>query len=141
MKRRTGRRILSVLLALVMMLSLLPASVFASDTVTARKISSADQLTSGQYVLVNEAGYAPTVLDGGWVTPTAVTASGNTVEVAPSLLWTITVTDGGVTLTDSKGRSSPPRRRRQRHQVRELHLDGPHVPAAPLPSPARTLIQ
>ena len=61
MKRRTGRRILSVLLALVMMLSLLPASVFASDTVTARKISSADQLTSGQYVLVNEAGYAPTV--------------------------------------------------------------------------------
>lgn len=103
MKRRTGRRILSVLLALVMMLSLLPASVFASDTVTARKISSADQLTSGQYVLVNEAGYAPTVLDGGWVTPTAVTASGNTVEVAPSLLWTITVTDGGVTLTDSKG--------------------------------------
>ena len=73
MKRRTGRRILSVLLALVMMLSLLPASVFASDTVTARKISSADQLTSGQYVLVNEAGYAPTVLDGGWVTPPAAT--------------------------------------------------------------------
>ena len=125
MKRRTGRRILSVLLALVMMLSLLPASVFASDTVTARKISSADQLTSGQYVLVNEAGYAPTVLDGGWVTPTAVTASGNTVEVAPSLLWTITVTDGGVTLTDSKGQIIAPQgRRRQRHQVRELHLDG-----------------
>lgn len=109
MKRRTGRRILSVLLALVMMLSLLPASVFASDTVTARKISSADQLTSGQYVLVNEAGYAPTVLDGGWVTPTAVTASGNTVEVAPSLLWTITVTDGGVTLTDSKGQIIAPK--------------------------------
>ena len=109
MKRRTGRRILSVLLALVMMLSLLPASVFASDTVTARKISSADQLTSGQYVLVNEAGYAPTVLDGGWVTPTAVTASGNTVEVAPSLLWTITVTDGGVTLTDSKGQTIAPK--------------------------------
>ena len=108
MKRRTGRRILSVLLALVMMLSLLPASVFASDTVTAKKISSADQLTSGQYVLVNEAGYAPTVLDGGWVTPTAVTASGNTVEVAPSLLWTITVTDGGVTLTDSKGQTIAP---------------------------------
>ena len=109
MKRRTGRRILSVLLALVMMLSLLPASVFASDTVTARKISSADQLTSGQYVLVNEAGYAPTVLDGGWVTPTAVTASGGTVEVAPSLLWTITVTDGGVTLTDSKGQTIAPK--------------------------------
>ena len=109
MKRRTGRRILSVLLALVMMLSLLPASVFASDTVTARKISSADQLTSGQYVLVNEAGYAPTVLDGGWVTPTAVTASGDTVQVAPSLLWTITVTDGGVTLTDSKGQTIAPK--------------------------------
>ena len=109
MKRRTGRRILSVLLALVMMLSLLPASVFASDTVTARKISSADQLTSGQYVLVNEAGYAPTVLDGGWVTPTAVTASGDTVEVAPSLLWTITVTDGGVTLTDSKRQTIAPK--------------------------------
>lgn len=109
MKRRTGRRILSVLLALVMMLSLLPASVFASDTVTATKISSADQLTSGQYVLVNEAGYAPTVLDGGWVTPTAVTASGDTVEVAPSLLWTITVTDGGVTLTDSKGQTIAPK--------------------------------
>ena len=45
MKRRTGRRILSVLLALVMMLSLLPASVFASDTVTARKSA---RLTSSQ---------------------------------------------------------------------------------------------
>lgn len=60
-------------------------------------------------MLVNEAGYAPTVLDGGWVTPTAVTASGNTVEVAPSLLWTITVTDGGVTLTDSKGQIIAPK--------------------------------
>lgn len=107
-----------------MMLSLLPASVFASDTVTARKISSADQLTSGQYVLVNEAGYAPTVLDGGWVTPTAVTASGNTVEVAPSLLWTITVTDGGVTLTDSKG-DHRPQGGDANGSSPELHLERP----------------
>lgn len=141
MKRRTGRRILSVLLALVMMLSLLPASVFASDTVTATKISSADQLTSGQYVLVNEAGYAPTVLDGGWVTPTAVTASGDTVEVAPSLLWTITVTDGGVTLTDSKGQTIAPRAATPTASSPGATPGRPHVPAAPLPSPARTLIQ
>lgn len=35
--------------------------------------------------------------------------AGNTVEVAPSLLWTITVTDGGVTLTDSKGQIIAPK--------------------------------
>ena len=109
MKGRTSKRILSALLSLVMLLSLLPVSVFAAETeTTATKITAADQLVSGQYVLVANNGYAPTILDGSWVTATSVTAENDTVTVDPSLLWTITVNGTTVKLTDSNGKNIAP---------------------------------
>ena len=109
MKGRTSKRILSALLSLVMLLSLLPVSVFAAETeTTATKITAADQLVTGQYVLVASNGYAPTILDGGWVTATSVTAKDDTVTVDPSLLWTITVNGTTVKLTDSNGKNIAP---------------------------------
>ena len=109
MKGRTSKRILSALLSLVMLLSLLPVSVFATETeTTATKITAADQLVSGQYVLVANNGYAPTILDGSWVTATSVTAENDTVTVDPSLLWTITVNGTTVKLTDSNGKNIAP---------------------------------
>ncbi len=111
MKGRTSKRILSVLLSLVMLLSLLPVSAFATETETAKtatKITAADQLVSGQYVLVADNGYAPTILDGSWVTATSVTANGDTVTVDPSLLWTITVDGATAKLTDSNGKTIAP---------------------------------
>ena len=111
MKGRTSKRILSALLSLVMLLSLLPVAAFADDsatTATATKITAADQLVSGQYVLVADNGYAPTILSDSWVTATSVTATGDTVTVAPSLLWTITVDGATAKLTDSNGTTIAP---------------------------------
>ena len=109
MKGRTSKRILSALLSLVMLLSLLPVSVFAAETkTTATKITAADQLVNGQYVLVASNGYAPTILKDKWVTATSVTAENDTVTVDPSLLWTIAVDGTTVTLTDSNGKKIAP---------------------------------
>ena len=111
MKGRTSKRLLSALLSLVMLLSLLPVSVFATETETtktATKITAADQLVSGQYVLVADNGYAPTILDGSWITATSVTANGDTVTVDPSLLWTITVDGATAKLADSNGKTIAP---------------------------------
>ena len=109
MKGRTSKRILSALLSLVMLLSLLPVSVFATETkTTATKITAADQLVNGQYVLVASNGYAPTILKDKWVTATSVTAENDTVTVDPSLLWTIAVDGTTVTLTDSNGKKIAP---------------------------------
>ena len=111
MKGRTSKRILSALLSLVMLLSLLPVAAFATETAapkTATKITAADDLVSGQYVLVAGNDYAPTILSGNWVTATSVTAEGDTVTVDPSLLWTITVDGTTAKLTDSNGKTIAP---------------------------------
>ena len=56
--RGHSRRLLSVLLALIMLLSLLPTAVLAADATakTFKKVKSADELVTGQYVLVDEKG-------------------------------------------------------------------------------------
>ena len=110
MKATKGRRLLSALLSLLMLVSLLPISVFADDAaVTATKITQASELVDGQYVLVTDSGYAPGVLDGTWLTATAVTADENTVTVDPSLLWTVTVGTDGIKLKDSSGNTIAPK--------------------------------
>ena len=75
-----SRRLLSVLLALVMLLSLLPTAVFAADPTpqTFKKVTSAEELVTGQYVLVDEKGFSPKELSGKWVTTAAVTVNGAT---------------------------------------------------------------
>ena len=110
MKATKGRRLLSALLSLLMLVSLLPISVLADDAaVTATKITQASELVDGQYVLVTDSGYAPGVLDDGWLTATAVTADENTVTVDPSLLWTVTVGTDGIKLKDSSGNTIAPK--------------------------------
>ena len=65
-KRGHSRRLLSVLLALVMLLSLLPTAVLAADPApqTFKKVTSAEELVTGQYVLVDEKGFSPKELSG-----------------------------------------------------------------------------
>jgi len=110
MKATKGRRLLSALLSLLMLVSLLPISVLADDaTVTATQITQASELVDGQYVLVTDSGYAPGVLDSGWLTATAVTADENAVTVDPALLWTVTVGTDGIKLKDSGGNTIAPK--------------------------------
>ena len=72
-KRGLSSRIMSVLLSLMMLLSLLPTAVLADEsaTKTYTKVTSADELVTGEYVMVANNGYAPGVLDGTWVTAVA----------------------------------------------------------------------
>ncbi len=111
MKRKgLSRRLLSVLLTLVMLLSMLPQVVFAADPTpkTFKKVTSAEDLVTGQYVLVDEKGVSPKELSGSWVITTkAVTVDGDTATASEGI-WTITVSADGVVLTDANGKSIAP---------------------------------
>ena len=57
MKKIDGvKRISALLLVVLMCVSMLPLSIFAEETASYVKISTMDELTSGQYVLVTSKG-------------------------------------------------------------------------------------
>ena len=104
MRSHTRSRILSWLLIFAMVLTMAPAAVMAADSATYTKISTMDELTTGQYVAVVNTGYALGALDGTWLGAEAVTPEGDTVaDPAANLVWTITVDGAAVKLTDSNG--------------------------------------
>ena len=88
-----------------MLLSLLPTAVFATGgTGTFTKITAQEKLTSGKYVMVVSTGNAMGVLDDTWLTTTQVTDEGGSLtNPDANLVWDVTVTDNGVTLTDANG--------------------------------------
>ena len=111
MKRSIPSRLLSWLLILTMVFSMVPVSALAAEgTATYTQITTADELTTGQYVLVADHGYAPTVLDGSWVLAEAVTATDGVItNPAANLVWTLTVDGSTVKLTDSNGVTISPK--------------------------------
>ena len=110
MKQSKFSRVLSLILVAVMVFSMFPAGVFAEEPAVYTQIASAEELTTGKYVMVVNSGYAPTVLDNGWVLAEAVTAVDGTVTgPAANLVWDITVVEGGVKLTDSNGITVAPK--------------------------------
>ncbi len=70
---------------------------------TYEKITAADQLVSGQYVMIVSTGYAPGVVDGTWLTAVQPVVSGDVVTDAQGGVWTLTVDGTSVTLNDSNG--------------------------------------
>ena len=110
MKRRFSK-FLAALLALTMLLSLLPTAVFAAgETGTFTKITTQNELTDGKYVMVVNSGYAVGALDGTWLTATQITdESGSLTDPAANLVWNITVTEDGVTLTDANNTQVAPK--------------------------------
>ncbi len=111
MKTTFTRRLLSALMALVMAFSLIPTAAFAAEeSATYTKITSAEELTTGKYVMVVNTGYAPTTLDGSWILAEAVTATDDKItDPAANLVWTITVDGTNVKLTDSNGVTVAPK--------------------------------
>lgn len=114
-KRGLSSRIMSVLLSLMMLLSLLPTAVLADEsaTKTYTKVTSADELVTGEYVMVANNGYAPGVLDGTWVTAVAVTAANDQVIDPTGGVWTLTVDKNGTILSDANGKAHCSQRRQQ----------------------------
>ena len=68
MNRSISSKFLAFVLALVMVISMFPVQALAEETVTYTRITTADELVTGKYVMVVSTGYGPGILDGTWVT-------------------------------------------------------------------------
>ena len=107
MKHSNFSRILSFVLALVMVLSMAPARVFASDSATYTRVTADQADWSGEYLLVYEAGSL--AFDGSLSTVDAVnnyqtvTIDGDTITASPSIAVTIEAVDGGYVLKSASG--------------------------------------
>ena len=73
------------------------------------KVTSQAELTTGKYVLIAETGYAPGVYQDGWLTAEKPVVAGNRVTDTKDAVWTLTVTSGGVTITDEYGVTVAPK--------------------------------
>ena len=98
-----ARRLLSVMLAAVLCFSLVSWTVFAAENSTYTQVTSAEEFTSGQYVLITDTGYAPGVLDSGWLTALIPAAENGVVTDTAGAVWTLTVEGSTVKLTDDNG--------------------------------------
>ena len=109
--RHKFSKFLSMLMALAMLLTLFPAAAFAAGpTGTFQKITTQEQLTNGQYVMVVDSGYAVGALENGWLTATELTdETGTLTNPAANLVWNLTVTAEGATLTDNNGTQVAPK--------------------------------
>ncbi|MCD7753404.1 MAG: CehA/McbA family metallohydrolase, partial [Clostridiales bacterium] len=102
--KRRASRLLSLILALAMCLSVLPVTAAAEDettTTTYTQVTKADDITDGDYVLVaesNGAYYALGTTIGSKIEPASVTVSDGTVTADELPVWTLATTDSGVTL-------------------------------------------
>lgn len=104
------KRIASILIAVAMLTVCVvgvATNVFAEDTYA--KVTSADEVTTGKYVLV-AGGYALGTYSSGWVLATELTAGDSVTAPDASLVWDVTVNgDGTVKLTDSNGVTVAPK--------------------------------
>ena len=104
MKIRKGlQRLLSVFLAVLMVFSVIPASVQAEGTETYQKISSAGEFTSGSYVMVTGDNIAVGALDNNWVLAVPVNLENDTVVNPEGAVVEITVEGDSAKLQVSNG--------------------------------------
>ncbi|MFW5632954.1 MAG: chitobiase/beta-hexosaminidase C-terminal domain-containing protein, partial [Acetivibrio ethanolgignens] len=102
------KKCLAALLTVAMILSMIPASVFAvQQTGTYSKISGVADLTSGKYVLVCENNRAA----GAYDTDTKAlpeqeqsVVENSIINPAESLVWNVVVSGSSISLQDSKGK-------------------------------------
>ncbi len=81
----------------------LATEIVAYDPVEQGKVTSAEEFTTGSYVMVVETGYAPGVLDGTWVTAVQPVIEDDKVTDAMGGIWTLTVNGSTVEICDSNG--------------------------------------
>lgn len=104
MKIRKGlQRLLSVFLAVLMVISVVPASAQAEGTETYQKISSAGEFTSGSYVMVTGDNIAVGALDGTWVSAIQVIPESDTVANPGDAVVNIIVEGASAKLQVSNG--------------------------------------
>ena len=72
------------------------------------KLTSADQLTDGSYVMIVSTGYAPLELSGKWLTVVQPTVAEDKVTKTEGAVWTLKVSGQSVALTDKNGMAIAP---------------------------------
>ena len=97
---RAGALLMALMLCLTLLIGAAPSGRGASgDGEAWVKVTSESDFTSGQYYMVTDTGYAPGVLDGGWISAVQV-AEGTAPTGA---VWTLTISGNEVTLMDQNG--------------------------------------
>lgn len=112
-----------------------------SDQRPYTKVTSADELVSGEYVMVANNGYAPGVLDDTWVTAVAVTAANDQVIDPTGGVWTLTVDKRYHSPATPTARPLLPRAATTM-ALKAAATGGPWIsmpPTRPLPSPDRAM--
>ncbi len=89
-------------------ISLLPGIAWAEQAAAYTPVTNLDALVTGQYVLLTENAEAPGSLQNGWLTLVQPQMEGDAITDAAGAVWTLTVTDEGVLLTDPNGVSVSP---------------------------------
>lgn len=102
-----AKRYLAVLLSIIMIFSVTPISSYAAETAsTYVQINTAEELTSGKYVMIVNSGYAVGAFDSAtkWLAAVATSpVEGKVINPDQTLLWDVAVSGTSVTLTDSIG--------------------------------------
>lgn len=111
MKHSKTSRLMSVVMAVLMVVTMFPVTAFAAENgTTYTEITSEAELVTGEYIVVASNGVALTAVDGTWITGTAVEAAeGKIVANDKATVWTLTVGENGVVLTDPNGVSIAPK--------------------------------
>ncbi|MGN0427026.1 MAG: CehA/McbA family metallohydrolase [Agathobacter sp.] len=104
--KATKRRVLSFVMVLLTVITTVfghvDYNVAAEETATNTytKVTSAEQFTTGSYVMVLNTGYAPLEFDNGWITVVQPTLDGETLTDVKDAIWTLTVSGSNVQITD-----------------------------------------
>ena len=110
MEEKNMKKVLSILLAAMLILGMLPATalnVFAAGG-TFTRVTSVDQITSGgKFIIVSGSNAMPKTLSSGKFSPSTVTISNNEITVTnDDLVWTIATTTKGISLNTGNTGSS-----------------------------------
>lgn len=99
-------RLLVLLLMLALVFTSVPATVFAASDATYTKVTSAEELESGKYVMVTDTGYAPGAYDSGWlpaVNKGDPSGYDSLVDPEATIVFELTVSGNSVKIKDSNG--------------------------------------
>lgn len=104
--KKSLRRVVSGVLAFLLMLSAVPAAALASGTEVYQRVTGAAAFTSGKYVMAVDTGYGMGPMDGTWIS-TILAGTGSDTLTSPDARLAVDITVEGasasIRLSDGNG--------------------------------------